>query len=126
MTTAEWSYQYWPGAPEQERLYHLPSDPGQEHDLRAERPQVARDLRALYLDWLREQNPELCGWLERIEREPGVPPGQPRPLPGGALVPQVPAGPGSAGPTSGQARRPNILLLMADQHRADAIGAARR
>ena len=38
-------------------------------------------------------------------------------------MPQVPAG--ATGPTSGQARRPNILLLMADQHRADAIGAAR-
>jgi arylsulfatase A-like enzyme len=77
VTSAEWSYQYWPGAPEQERLYHLPSDPGQERDLRAERPQVARDLRALYLDWLRGQTPELCGWLERIEREPGFRPDSP-------------------------------------------------
>jgi arylsulfatase A-like enzyme len=77
VTTAEWSYQYWPGEPESERLYHLPSDPGQGHDRRAERPEVAGELRARYLSWLREQNPELCAWLERIEREPSFRPDAP-------------------------------------------------
>jgi hypothetical protein len=70
VTTAEWSYQYWPGDPDGERLYHLPSDPGQDADLRRERPEIARDLRARYLGWLRQQNPDLCAWLETIERDP--------------------------------------------------------
>jgi arylsulfatase A-like enzyme len=77
ITTAEWSYQYWPGSPEDERLYHLPSDPAQEHNVRAQRDDVARELRARYLGWLREQNPLMGEWLERIEREPSFRPDSP-------------------------------------------------
>ena len=77
VTTEEWSYQYWPGDPDGERLYHLPSDPGQDTDLRPERPEVARELRARYLGWLRQQNPDLCGWLETIERDPAFRPDAP-------------------------------------------------
>jgi arylsulfatase A-like enzyme len=78
VTTAEWSYQYWPGQPDDERLYHLPTDPGQEHDLRHEQPEIARDLRAAYLGWLGEQNPDVRDWLERIERDPTYRPDSPR------------------------------------------------
>jgi arylsulfatase A-like enzyme len=77
ITTAEWSYQYWPGQPEDERLYHLPSDPGQERDLRAERPEIAQELRAGYLDWLGEQNREMRDWLLAIERDPSFRPDAP-------------------------------------------------
>jgi arylsulfatase A-like enzyme len=77
ITGEEWSYQFWPGAPEDERLYHLPSDPGQRHSLRAERPEIARELRATYLGWLSEQNPDMCDWLTRIEREPAFRPDSP-------------------------------------------------
>jgi len=63
ITTPEWSYHYWPGQPDDERLYRLPDDPGQEHDLRTERPEVARELRAGYLEWLGTQNAELRDWL---------------------------------------------------------------
>jgi arylsulfatase A-like enzyme len=77
ITTAEWSYQYWPGQPDDERLYHLPSDPGQASDRRAERPELAHELRATYLGWLGEQNPALSGWLQRIEREPAYRPDEP-------------------------------------------------
>jgi arylsulfatase A-like enzyme len=74
ITTAEWSYQYWPGAPEKERLYHLASDPGQEHDCRATHPEIARDLRAAYLGWLREQQADMAEWLQAIERDPSYRP----------------------------------------------------
>jgi arylsulfatase A-like enzyme len=77
VTTEEWSYQYWPGDPDGERLYHLPSDPGQAEDRRRERPEIARELRARYLGWLREQNPDLGGWLETIERDPAFRPDAP-------------------------------------------------
>jgi arylsulfatase A-like enzyme len=70
ITTEEWSYQYWPGQPENERLYHLPTDPGQERDVRAEHPDLVRELRAGYLGWMREQNPEMAGWMERADRDP--------------------------------------------------------
>src|SRR5688572_12483607 len=70
ISTAEWSYQYWPGSPEDERLYHLASDPGQERDLRADKPEIARDLRAAYLGWMREQNPQMAEWMEAAERDP--------------------------------------------------------
>jgi arylsulfatase A-like enzyme len=74
ITTLEWSYQYWPGAPEKERLYHLASDPGQEQDLRATQPEVARELRAAYLGWLREQHAAMATWLQAIERDPSYRP----------------------------------------------------
>lgn len=70
ITTAEWSFQYWPGAPQDERLYHLASDPGQQHDLRATRPEIAGELRGEYLAWLGRQHPEMRAWLEAIERDP--------------------------------------------------------
>jgi arylsulfatase A-like enzyme len=72
ITTAEWSYQYWPGAPKDERLFYLPTDPGQERDLRAGRPEIARDLRAAYLGWLHEQNPQMAAWMEAAERDPAL------------------------------------------------------
>ncbi|HEX2185481.1 MAG TPA: hypothetical protein VHN78_08240, partial [Chloroflexota bacterium] len=56
-------------AAEHERLYHLPSDPGQERDLRHERPEMARELRAGYLTWLGEQHAEMRDWLQAIERD---------------------------------------------------------
>jgi hypothetical protein len=74
VTTAEWSYQCWPGSPDNERLYHLPSDPGQAHDLRAARPEIARDLRSAYLGWLAEHNAEMADWLRAIERDPAFRP----------------------------------------------------
>ena len=69
ITTAEWSYVYWPGAPDHERLYHLASDPAQANDLRAARPEMAAELRAAYLGWLGEHNPDMVGWLVTIERD---------------------------------------------------------
>ncbi|HEU5317425.1 MAG TPA: sulfatase [Chloroflexota bacterium] len=69
ITTAEWSYQYWPGSPEKERLHFLPQDPAQAVDLRSEKPEIARDLRATYLGWLRQQDPDIAAWLESIERD---------------------------------------------------------
>ncbi len=72
ITTAEWSYQYWPGAPEDERLFHLPTDPGQERDLRTARPEIARDLRAAYLGWMSEQNPQMAAWMTAAERDPAL------------------------------------------------------
>jgi arylsulfatase A-like enzyme len=69
ITSAEWSYIYWPGSPENERLYDLRSDPGQERDLRQERPEIARDLQRDYLGWLAEHNPDMRGWLESIEQD---------------------------------------------------------
>ncbi len=78
ISTEEWSYQYWPGQPEDERLYHLPSDPGQQNDLRQSRSEIARELRAEYLAWLGEQNPEMRQWLEAIERDPAYRPDSPR------------------------------------------------
>ncbi|MBI3974005.1 MAG: sulfatase [Chloroflexi bacterium] len=77
ITTEEWSYQYWPGAPEKERLYRLSGDPGQQRDLRAEEPEIARELRAAYLGWMAEQNAELAGWLQTVEREPAFRPTAP-------------------------------------------------
>ena len=77
ITTAEWSYQYWPGSPEKERLFHLPDDPGQSRDLRQERPGIARDLRATYLGWLRQQNPDMVTWLEAVEKDPAFRPDSP-------------------------------------------------
>jgi arylsulfatase A-like enzyme len=72
ITASEWSYQYWPGSPEDERLYHLTDDPGQQRDLRAERPEIARELRAAYLGWMREQNPDLAALMERVEHDPAL------------------------------------------------------
>ncbi|HET6317153.1 MAG TPA: sulfatase [Chloroflexota bacterium] len=70
ITTGEWSYQYWPGSPEKERLFDLRSDPGQQHDLRQDKPEIARDLRTTYLGWLAEQNPDMVTWLESVEKDP--------------------------------------------------------
>jgi arylsulfatase A-like enzyme len=77
ITTAEWSYQYWPGSPHHERLYHLAADPGQQRDLRHDRPDVARDLRDRYLGWLEAQQPEMAGWLRAVERDPTFRPDAP-------------------------------------------------
>jgi arylsulfatase A-like enzyme len=77
ISTVEWSYQYWPGAPDKERLYHLATDPGQQHDLRAERPEVAAELRADYLGWLAGHNPEMADWLRAVEHEPAYRPDSP-------------------------------------------------
>ncbi len=77
ITTAEWSYQYWPGSPEKEQLYHLPSDPAQLQDLRAERPEVAAELAASYLAWLEGQNAEMATWLRAVERDPSFRPNSP-------------------------------------------------
>ena len=70
ITSDEWSYQYWPGSPEDERLYHLPSDPGQEHDVLPSQREVARDLRAAYLGWMSDQNPQMAEWMVAAERDP--------------------------------------------------------
>jgi arylsulfatase A-like enzyme len=77
ITTSEWSYHFWPGAPDQERLFHLPTDPGQERNVRTQRREVARELRGAYVGWLHEQNAELAGWLEAIERDPSFRPDSP-------------------------------------------------
>jgi arylsulfatase A-like enzyme len=69
VTTPEWSYLYWPGSPDKEQLYSLASDPGQERDLRHDQPEMARELRARYLGWLREQNADLADWIEAVERD---------------------------------------------------------
>lgn len=53
VTTEEWALLVPPGV-EGRELYHLPSDPRQEHNLIAERPEVARDLHAALVDFLRE------------------------------------------------------------------------
>jgi arylsulfatase A-like enzyme len=70
ITTAEWSYQYWPGSPADERLFHLPTDPEQARDLRASRPEVAEELRDAYLGWLRQQNAAMADWMVAVERDP--------------------------------------------------------
>ena len=70
ITTQEWSYQYWPGSSEDERLYHLSLDPGQQRDLRAEQPNIARDLRAAYLGGMREHNPQMAEWMQHAEGDP--------------------------------------------------------
>jgi arylsulfatase A-like enzyme len=71
ITSAEWSYQYWPGSPEEERLFNLAADPGQARDLRAERPEIARDLRDAYLGWMRQEHPQMADWMVAAERDPG-------------------------------------------------------
>jgi arylsulfatase A-like enzyme len=78
ITTAEWSYQYWPGSPENERLYDLRVDPAQANDLRQSNPEIARNLRSEYLGWIGEQNPDMRAWLEQIEKDPSYRPDSPR------------------------------------------------
>lgn len=46
--TAEYRYVLYPGYT---GLYHLPTDPGEEHNLTTERPALADSLRAMYADW---------------------------------------------------------------------------
>ncbi len=78
ITTAEWNYQYWPGSPQHERLYHLPSDAAQQHDRRSEQPELCRELATSYLAWLEQQNPAMAGWLRDVERDPSFRPDSPQ------------------------------------------------
>lgn len=65
----EWTSLYWPGSPEREELFHLPSDPGQMRNVLDEHRPLAAELRAAYLGWLRERTPDLADWLPQIERD---------------------------------------------------------
>ena len=57
VTTDEWSLIYSVEAGRSE-LYYLPTDPGQARNLIAERPEVARELHALLVRFMRETNLE--------------------------------------------------------------------
>ena len=46
--TADYRYVIYP---DYRGLYHLPSDPSEEHDLSEERPKVTDSLRSMYSDW---------------------------------------------------------------------------
>jgi arylsulfatase A-like enzyme len=70
ITTAEYAYVYWPGAGgARSELYHLPTDPRQGRNVIAEHPRLAGELRAGYLAWVRERNPEMAAWLEAVDRD---------------------------------------------------------
>ncbi|MAG37471.1 MAG: hypothetical protein CL878_14645 [Dehalococcoidia bacterium] len=72
--TEEWTHLYWPGSPEQEALFHLPSDPGQSKNVLAEHHPLAAELRRAFLAWLRERHPSMADWLVAIERDPAYRP----------------------------------------------------
>jgi arylsulfatase A-like enzyme len=55
ITTDEWSLLYFP-APGESSLYHLPSDPGQETDVIAQHPDVARELHGKLVEFMNENN----------------------------------------------------------------------
>jgi arylsulfatase A-like enzyme len=78
ITTADWSYQYWPGSPEKERLYSLRDDPGQANDVRESQPEIARALRGTYLGWLGEQDPDMVDWLKSVEKDAAYRPDSPK------------------------------------------------
>jgi arylsulfatase A-like enzyme len=70
ITTAEWSYVYWPGSHgRRSELYQLPSDPRQEQNVIEAHRGVADDLRRDYLGWLREHNPEIADWVAAVEAD---------------------------------------------------------
>jgi arylsulfatase A-like enzyme len=60
--TEEWSLVFWRSgiAPE---LYHLPTDPGEQHSLFTKHREIARDLHRRYLDLMRElETPAINYW----------------------------------------------------------------
>ena len=70
ISTAEYAYVYWPGAGgARSELYHLPSDPRQSRDVLAGHAPLAAELRAEYLAWVRERNPEMGAWIEAVDRD---------------------------------------------------------
>ena len=60
ITDGEW-YLATGGRFRKAKLYHMPDDPLQENDLRAERPEIAKALHTGYMDWLRKIG---CGQSE--------------------------------------------------------------
>jgi arylsulfatase A-like enzyme len=69
IVTEEWTYQYWPGSPESEELFHVSRDPGQTRNVLDQERALAAELRARYLGWLRERQPDMAEWLVRAEHD---------------------------------------------------------
>ena len=70
ISTAEYAYVYWPGAAgARSELYHLLSDPRQSRDVLAGHAPLAAELRAEYLAWVGERNPEMVAWIEAVDRD---------------------------------------------------------
>ena len=47
----------------------LRSDPRQTRNVLGEHRQLAEELRAEYLAWVRERNAEMAEWIEQVERD---------------------------------------------------------